>query len=678
MLALHWLEPQLMWRPCERASRSDGVSGARRATRAPSQSVDSWPNNICPHYNTSPLPTDTYRMDLVRTSRALSGFCLVFLCASCGGGGSGDSSTQPPGSNQPPIQNPPASGTPNGAQPTFGVSTATYSFLSVHPNVTPVSQRIPVSFSGSVNGKLYIVASSDDSRITGASLTYTSNTGQTPTVDAFVVPAASSSLLAGTYTATITLTACVDDPSCQTGQLPGSPQKLNVSYTLRSEIQGDVIGPRVVTAGEAGTVIPHGRALAQATQVAFGSITATEVKPSELNVGAELRVKYPALPAGTYAVSINAGAIPFSASLVVVDRPNYAATALTYPSTPKEIGGVLYDAQRQAFYVAARYATSQSNTLFKYQFSGGAWQAPVAVNVPNLQDVALSPDGTTLLLATDTSINELDVATLAPRGTYSPSDELIRAGTAYIEAIAVANDGYAIVTTGGANPSNVLLYSTTTHEFLTVNSPGSNGLGGAADARLYFANAGVSPDGSLVVLSQDPRTAATVPPPYTKPFLYLYSATQSQRPSLFASPSSPFTDKDRSQSARSAKPAIYHADGVVSGTKFVIHGATPVVVSADYSARGSLPASTRASVFNPAGTLVYAFDAPAGSENGELRVYDVTPRLNPTTQMYVPGGNAVPMSPGSGTGAIAMTRTPDGGTLFIVGVAGVYVQPAPP
>jgi hypothetical protein len=416
-------------------------------------------------------------MDFVRTGRALSGLCLVVLCASCGGGGgSADSSTQPPGLG-PPIQNPPSSGTPGGAQPTFGVSTATYSFLSLHPNVTPDSQRIPVSFSGSVNGKLYIVASSDDSRIADSFITYTSNTGQTPTVDAFVVPAASSSQLAGTYTTTITLTACVDDPSCQTGQLPGSPQKLSVTYTLRSEIQGDVIGPRVVTAGEAGTVVLHGRALAKATQVTFGGVAATDVTPSQLNADAELRVKYPALTAGTYAVSINAGAIPFSASLIVVERPSYAATQLTYPSTPKEIGGVLYDAQRQAFYVAARYANSQSNTLFKYQFSGGTWQTPVAVNVPNLQDVALSPDGTTLLLATDTSINELDVSTLAPRGTYSPSDELLRAGTAYIEAIAVANDGYAIVTTGGANPSNVLLYSTTTHDYLTVNSPASNGLG---------------------------------------------------------------------------------------------------------------------------------------------------------------------------------------------------------
>lgn len=187
----------------------------------------------------------------------------------------------------------------------------------------------------------------------------------------------------------------------------------------------------------------------------------------------------------------------------------------------------------------------------------------------------------------------------------------------------------------------------------------------------------MSEDGSLIVLSQDPRTTAAVLPPYTKPFLYMYAATQVQRPSLFVSPSSPFTDRDRSRLPRSAKPAVYHADGVVAGTKIVIHSDTPVVVSADYSARGSLPSSIRSSIFSPDGTRICAFDGTEGSDSGQLRTYDVTQQLNPTTQVYQPIGSAVSMSPGSGTGAIAMTRTPDGGTLFIVGTAGVFVQPAP-
>jgi hypothetical protein len=405
-------------------------------------------------------------------------------------------------------------------------------------------------------------------------------------------------------------------------------------------------------------------------------VAATEVAPNNNNPN-EVRAKFASLAAGTYPVTINGGAIPFTASVVAVARPNFTATQLLYPSTPQEIGGISYDAERRAVYVAARYGDSQANTLFKFQYDGSTWQAPASVKVASLQDVALSSDGTTVLAATDTSIVEIDAVTLATKGTYSASDDLIRAGTAYIQGIAVANDGYALVTTGGGNPSNVLLYSTVAHTFATINSAASNSIFGAASSQLYFANAGVSLNGSLVVLSQDPRTAAPLPDRFAKPFIYLYSATQGQRGSLFGSPSSPFTDKDRSQAGRSAKPAVWEADGVVSGTKIVIHGPTPVVLSADYSARGSLPTSTRATVFNLDGTRVFTFDAPAGTESGELRSYDVTPRFNPSSQTYQPIGTAVPLSPGSGTGVIAMTLTPDGGNLFVVGTAGVFVQPSP-
>jgi len=615
-------------------------------------------------------------MYLTRIGRALCVVSVTFWCVSCGGGGGGSSgtpsSTPPPSGGTPP----PGQQQPPGPLPTFSVSGTTFSFVSEHPNVTPASQRIPMSINGIVNGTLYLQSSSDNGTFASASMTYTGGSGQQPTIDAFVSPAASSTLLAGTYSTTITLTACVNDSTCATGQLPGSPQTINVTYTLRSDAQGDVVGPRVVTAGEPGTAILHGRGLSGATQVSFGGVAATDVSVSSLNSN-EVRAKFPALAAGTYPLTINGGAIPFTASLVAVARPNFAATQLLYPSTPQEIGGITYDAERRAIYVAARYADSQANTLFKFQYDGSAWQAPAAVKVAGLQDVALSADGSTVLLATDTSVVELDVATLAPKGTYSASDDLIRAGTAYIQGIAVVNDGYAIVTTGGANPSNALLYSPTTHTFATINSAGSNGTFGGAASQFYFANVGVSLNGSLAVLSQDPRTAAALPNLVTRPFLYLYSATQSQRGSLFASPSSPFTDKDRSQSGRSAKPAVWEADGVVAGTKIVVHGPIPTVVSADYSARGSLPVVTRATVFNTDGTRVYAFDAPAGTENGELRAYDVTARLNPSTQTYAPIGTGVPLSPGSGTGVIAMTLTPDGGNVFIVGTAGVFVQPSP-
>ena len=614
-------------------------------------------------------------MKVVRLGRTVGGLCAAMMLAACGGGGGGGGSSDSPA--------PPVGGTPGGTppgtsnpapgtKPTFAVANKTITFLSPIPNIHPESQRIEATISGAVTGQLYILQSiSDDGAIARASMNYSSTSGQTPTIEASVDPRPPSQLLPGTYTSTITFTACVDDSTCQTGQLPGSPQTINVTYTIGSNILGDTVGPRVVTAGETGNVILHGTGFTKATTVSFGAAAGTNVSVSSLAPDSELRATYPALTPGTYPIAIDSGAVKFTGSLIVVAPANYAAAKLTYPSAPQEIGGMLYDAQRQALYVAARYTDSQANKLFKFQFSAGTWQAPVSVPVPSLQDVALSLDGATLLLLTDTALTEYDVATLTRGTSYSPTDPLITAGTSYMQSIAVAGDGFAVVTTGGVNPSNVLLYSTFTRTFFTINTATGNSPG-FADPRLYFGNPGVSADGAVVAVAQDPRTAAN------NAFLYLYTAAEVQRGLYFGIPSSRVTDKDRSQFPRSAKPAVNHRAGVVSGTRMVVNGSPTVVLDAAYSPRGVLPDTTRAAVFKPDASRVYTFDAAAGTEDGQLRSYNVGIRLTLPDQMYPAVGTPIPMSLGSGTGAIAMTITPDGGTVFVVGTSAIYVQPSPP
>ena len=615
-------------------------------------------------------------MSVLRSGRPVGGLCGLLLLAACGGGGDSTPSAgaPPPLSGNPP----PSSGSPSapsGPLPTFGAATSSLTFSAPIPNHTPDSQRIPVTFSGNTSGKLYVVATVSDSSIAGASVSAVNQSGATATVDVIVDPAPASRLVRGTYSATITLTACVADETCQSGQLPGSPQTVNVTYTLNSEVQGDLIGPRVITAGTSGSLYLRGRGLSKATQVTFGTTAATAVSVSSLDPDTEVLASYPELTAGTYPVSINAGGIAFGASLVVVPAPSYTATQLTYPSPPQEIGGALYDAQRQTFYVAARYPNSQSNTLFKFQFSNGVWQAPVSATVPALQDIALSADGSTLLALTDSSLVEFNADSFVSLGTYTPADALVQAGTAYMQNVAVANDGYAIVTTGGANPSNTLLYSSLAHAFFTINSSNANLFGATADPRLYFGNAAASPNGAVIALSQDPRTTADLPSFASKPFMYFYFAVNQQRPSYFGSPPSAYSDKDRSQAPRSARVAVNSIAGKVDGNRFIVNGPSTVVIGGDLSARGLLPDTTRAAAIKPDASRAYTFVAAAGSDGGELRSYDISVRPNLNTQLYTQIGTGVPMSPGAGTGAIAMTITPDGGTVFVTGVSGVYVQP---
>jgi len=607
---------------------------------------------------------DASTMHVLRMARLACGLCALQLIAACGGGG-GSAGSTPPMSGSP--------SQPSGPLPTFAANATSLSFSAPIPNRTPDSQRVPVTFSGSTKSKLYVIATTSNSAVS-VSVGPVDQSGAAPTVDIRVDPTPATRLARGTTSTTIMLTACIDDATCQTGQpLPGSPQTVNVTNTLNSAVQGDLIGPRVIPAGTPGTLYLRGRDLGNASQVSFGNTSATAVALG-FDADTEIRASYPALAAGTYPVSINAGAIAFGASLVVVPAPSYTATTLTYPSVPQEIGGAFYDAQRQAFYVAARYPGSQNNTLFKFRFSNGTWEAPISATVPALQDVALSADGSRVLALTDNAVVEFDADSFTSLGTTMPDDPLVRAGTAYMQNLAVANDGYAIITTGGANPSTTLLYSSLAHTFFSINSANSNLFGQSADPQLYFGNVGASANGAVLAISQDPRTAAVLTPNVDKPFMYFYFAVNQQRPSYFGAPASAFTDKDRSKGWRSARVAVNQIAGEVDGLRVIVNGAATILLRGDLDAHGLLPEETRAAAIKSDASRAYVFVAANGAESGELRSFDISVDRR-RTESFPQVGNGIALSVGAGTGAIAMTLTPDDGTVFVTGVNGVFVQP---
>ena len=108
----------------------------------------------------------------------------------------------------------------------------------------------------------------------------------------------------------------------------------------------------------------------------------------------------------------------------------------------------------------------------------------------------------------------------------------------------------------------------------------------------------------------------------------------------------------------------------------VLNGPSTVVLDRAYGPRGTLPNTTRAVAVKPDASRAYTFDAPNGSDAGTFLTFDLTTSLTGDAQ-YSPLDTGIPMTPGNGTGAIAMTIAPDGRTVFVAGVSGVYVQPAP-
>ena len=377
----------------------------------------------------------------LRSTGRIAAVVLSAVVASCGGGGGGSSGGGGVGVNTPP----PVS---------ISYSTTSIDFQAAKPySPAPQSQIIVGTVTGSApTSTLYIivaesnpqVATVGDFAITGAT------SGQ-----ATVTPASPSVLLAGSYQETLTVTACLNDPTCNTGQIGGSPQTITVNYNIGSSVDADTATPGVIESNVAGnlTLRSQGLAFGAGDSVTIGT---TVIPAASINhySDSDMVVPYPPLAAGTYPISVSSasGSVSYSASVTVVDPTAYPADFLPYPGiTPTAIQSLQYDAQRQALLVAL--ATSTGPVLLRYAYDGSTWSAATSVPIAGLQQVQLSPDGTKVLaLILDSeqlSIAELDPVTLTQTTeTTLPSSIATlfsQSGVDQNASFSVANDGNALI-----------------------------------------------------------------------------------------------------------------------------------------------------------------------------------------------------------------------------------------
>lgn len=127
---------------------------------------------------------------------------LTVLLAACGGGGSTDSG------------------------PFLSVSTTTVTITAFRNGATPPAQNVGVSVGG---GTVFVGISS----ITGTGFSVSFQiTGQAS--GAITITPAAPTMNVGTYNGTITVRGC-PDPSCSSGDVPGSPRVISVAYTIQPE-----------------------------------------------------------------------------------------------------------------------------------------------------------------------------------------------------------------------------------------------------------------------------------------------------------------------------------------------------------------------------------------------------------------------------------------------------------
>lgn len=580
--------------------------------------------------------------DSIKAAAAAALMTMILL--GCGGGGSGGG-----GSTTPPPPPPPA-------QPTFSLSTSTLHFQAAKPNgAAPASQVVTASVTGSVSFVYLII------RVTGPAVANVTNItlSSTNSGQGSVVPADPAQLGYGSFSSTITVVACTTDPNCSGAQLAGSPATINVTYTVGSSVETDTVMPRVVAAGGTGAVILRGHGFTPATSVTFGSQSATSL--TVVN-DSEIHASYPSLPAGAYPISLNAGALSYHASLVSVASPAFSAASLTYPAAPIAVQGLVFDAERNALFVAVHGASS--DTVLRYAFSGGAWQSPSAATVGTLGGITLSHDGSQLLVAADSGLTELSSQDLSvTRTTALPVD----VGRDQPFSIALANDGNAVITRDLGGFTRPLLYSESAQTLIVEGAQTSGSLA-------YNAFAGASGDGSSVLIAQAGGLSSPQP-------LLKYDATLGT-----VAP----TNLNYETTANVYGPQTLAGFAPAMDTKgshIVLIGHVQLasvfatqVYDSNLQLLGTLPQATIAAAVSPDGTRAYALD-----DSGNLAAFDLT--TSPAGQGAYPqvGASVMLGTFGETTdyagelpyARVKMAISPDGGTLFLAGSGAIGVQPAP-
>jgi hypothetical protein len=507
-------------------------------------------------------------------------------------------------------------------------------------NLAAPAQTVAFTIAGAPGGTPYITVKKNGVAIRDVSIAF-NNGGGTVTFS----PVSAVLMNPGTNTDTVTITVCLDDPFCGS-KVIGQPQTFNITYNVTTVVQGTTVTPRVVAANKSGTVILRGKGFASATGARFDAAAGTNFTVVS---DSEIRVTYPALTPGSYAVSIDGGMAAFSGALTTVAVPAYTAALVPFPSKPYGIYNVVYDAERNAVLaVVAATDDANNNQLVKFAYNGGAWRLASTTTIAGLQDIAFSPDGRTLIAATSSQLVELDPATFARGATYSPPS-----GSPDLQSIAVANDGYAVVTTADDIRSQVYLYSTQDHTFAVP------------DVRSIAGIVRSSPSGTLVGLVEGDFSTGSLPAPQ-------YSASGQ----VFYSTSVPASDVG-APFLRPSRPAFDFL-----GTKMVLNvmrftndfmTQTPV-----YNANpqpllsGSLTGFVHGVFVAPDGSLAYTLGTQfgIGTEPVQLRTYELTG--------FTQVGTSVTIEDlALGDASIQTVATPDGATWFAVGDAGLKVLPLP-
>ena len=394
------------------------------------------------------------------------------------------------------------------------------------------------------------------------------------------------------------------------------------------------VSPYIGIQNQPGTLIARGSCFTSAGPGVTVMVGTDAIGPLAPDSDTQITIPYPALPAGTYPVSVQ-GVTGSSADLVVLALPSISQAFIHAPSTRQRL---VYDAERQTL-----YAVNQTDQeIERYTYAAGAWTALLPYVLPEVTDIGLAPNGKSLIVSTHGGMDDIQLG--------SPSFVAVQrwGASAYLAHLAILDDGKAFVVTDCWQCSGFT--ESYLYDFVTYTGT----QGPYPQSLLYDGIVAASLDGSRAYAGSN-------------------GVSPAQGVDIFDALTDTFS------SGFGNGNAAYNLFAVtVSGDASRVILQDSAVYSRDLTLTGNL-ATGGVALASRDSTKAFLYKQSAGGQ-ASLVVYDLTGALLPGA--IYPTLATIPLatSPNSASGSlydITMASTPDDAVVFVSGDSGIAVVPVP-
>jgi hypothetical protein len=247
------------------------------------------------------------------------------------------------------------------------------------------------------------------------------------------------------------------------------------------------VAPYIGVAGRGGTLRVRGQGFQTGGPITV-SIGTLEIGALTPDSDTQITLSYPALPEGRYRVTVSnpIASAPMQPELVIVapSPPTYQAIAVTGTRTH-----LIHDAERQAIYGTNRH----DEQIDHFVYADGTWSRIPSHVIPDLTDIAMTPNGRHLIALDRDTINEISLNdSLFTRVRRAENPEPLCGGF-FDQAVPTNSEKIFIVfnLTECFSTTPAFVYDTLNFSLTSVGELVNGLAGGSADGtRIYAGSSG--------------------------------------------------------------------------------------------------------------------------------------------------------------------------------------------